>query len=545
MDWKKSVQKATALTIETNDYVSYCTMVEMLLEKNLTRKEEDQLDLLRCLNDELRKPEYDQLTKEIAWDVLGMLLPYVNGCSSEEAVKFMRFLAEKGNPKEVFLKSNEILTNMMFQNLSQFEVTVDSMNSAINRIETNKPLVFLDSYIVSLYSGITRILLVKEANRFRIWDMCLDSIGKITRRFGKYSECHLNLMAAFTIFLQLFLSSECLFFSFRELLNSKHPHVEFRKNRFSYDVQQLQELDSFLVRLLDIFDELCSMGENGWEQLVKRFYVQIMNLDSAEGSICNQEEEEQEEDMHQKVMIDNKGCVALLTIRSFYRERSFLQDLFFNSKEHILLDSLFTLMSIEGNPEASGFTDLALYQTLLLSKFIIECSAEDHERFFSLLQIYQYFSAFSSEPWIRLIANDIVFHLLDSVSPDIRFKYVLDTLEECPFVNVKASILNYYQKNGLLSKPVENNPFFLKKNLSTVLKILFDDLFDLTADPLSLIYLQQALIFLYYLKFQNCLDYNDQVLQFLKRIENFVQQNEEKVPNQNLTYYLELLQPKN
>ncbi|WBW73141.1 Glomulin, ubiquitin-protein transferase inhibitor Glm2 [Schizosaccharomyces osmophilus] len=545
MDWKKSVQKATAVTIETKDYVSYCTMVEMLLEQNLTHKEEDRLDLLRCLHEELQKLEHERLTKEIAWDVLGMLLPFVSDGSSKEARDFVHFLAEKGNPKEVFLKSNEILTNTVFQNLSQLEVTIDSMNLAMSRIETNRPLAFLDNYIFSLCSGITRILLVREIDRLRMWHICLDSMEKMTQRFGKYPECHPNLTAAFTIFAEQFFSFECLCFSFRERLRSNDPHIKFRNNRVPYDAKKLQEMDCILLRFLDSFDAVCSMGVDNWDRLAKYFYNELINPDDTQGSqsVQKQEEEEQGEgDMDQKVGIDFKGCVAMITIRSYYRERNFLEEIIYKSKQPIMLKSIFTLMLMEGNSDTSCFIDLALYQSLLLLNFIIERSTKDCKGLFSLLQTYQYFSAFNTEPWIRLIANDIVFYLLDSLPLDRRFTYALDTLEECPFENVKASILNYYQKNGVLSKPAENNPFLEKENIFKVISIILDDLSNPTAEPLSLIYLQQALIFMYYLKFQNCLEYNDQILHFLKNIESFIQKNEENVSTQNFTYYLNLLQ---
>ncbi|EPX70860.1 central kinetochore associated family protein [Schizosaccharomyces octosporus yFS286] len=547
MDWKKSVQKATALTIETKDYVSYCTMIEMLLEQNLTHKEEDRLDLLCGLHEELQKPEHEELTKEIAWDVLGMLLPFVSDNSSKEATDFAHMLAEKGNPKEVFLKSNEILTSTVFKNLSQLKVTVDSMNSAMNRIETNRPLAFLDNYIVSLCSSIARVALVKEINRLDVWIMSLDSMEKMIQRFGRYPECHQNIVAAFTIFAEQFFSSERLCFSFRELLRSNDPHVQYRNNRVPYDVQQLHEMDSFLIRFLDVFDGLGNMRIDNWGQLTKHFYDVIMNPDDTEGSIFVQkqnEEEQGEGDFHQKVMVDIKGCIAMITIRSYYRERNFLEKLVYESKRPITLKSIFTLISIEGNSDTSCFIDLALYQSLLLFKFIVEHSTEDRHGLFSLLQIYQYFSAFNSEPWIRLIANDIVFHLLDPLPLDTRFEYVLDTLEECPFLNVKASILNYYQKNGVLSKPADRNPFLDEGNIFKVISIIIDDLSNPTTEPLLLIYLQQALIFIYYMKFQNRLDYNDQVHHFLQEIETFIQENEEKDSMQNFRYYLDLLQQK-
>ena len=58
----------------------------------------------------------ESLVEEIGWDVITMLLPYIGQKGTHDnGVKVLEIVLAKGNAKEVFLKCNEGLKNIVWE----------------------------------------------------------------------------------------------------------------------------------------------------------------------------------------------------------------------------------------------------------------------------------------------------------------------------------------------------------------------------------------------------------------------------------------------
>ncbi|KAG7662545.1 uncharacterized protein J8A68_003941 [[Candida] subhashii] len=171
-------------TIESKDYLSYSTLIDIYLSdhQKYTNDEKEELlkHILKILN------ENKQLTYEIGWDLPSLLIPYIdsqyefdNGVRNSPCVytilKIFESLAFNGNPKELFLKCCELLTTIKTSDSKQtdnkefrerfFDIKLycifELIDSCLKRIETLYPSRFL-SMTVSSYINLAHINLVQE-----------------------------------------------------------------------------------------------------------------------------------------------------------------------------------------------------------------------------------------------------------------------------------------------------------------------------------------------------------------------------------------------
>jgi hypothetical protein len=127
-------------------YMTYATILDMHLANALTLPGEAQNAILATLEEVLNDPKNGSLVEGIAWDVVTMLLPFLGRQSSEaKANEVLTILAQKGNPKEVFLKCNEALKRIQWRDddLDEYdddESTVAETLKNVSKDEENQPV---------------------------------------------------------------------------------------------------------------------------------------------------------------------------------------------------------------------------------------------------------------------------------------------------------------------------------------------------------------------------------------------------------------------
>lgn len=166
------MKNAAKEAIETKDFLSYSTIIDIYLTdpKKYTNEEREQL--LGCLLEILN--ESDELVNEIGWDLPQLLLSYVESDGELQGgvrdypgvykvLKIFEVLAIKGNPKELFLKCCELLTTIKVEDIQCTEETQNKIpffeiklycifelvDASLKRIKTFYPSKFLSMVVSS------------------------------------------------------------------------------------------------------------------------------------------------------------------------------------------------------------------------------------------------------------------------------------------------------------------------------------------------------------------------------------------------------------
>lgn len=170
---------------ETGDYLSYATLIEMYFEnKQHEYSSDDKLMLLTTLGHILE--DHHDIVYEIGWDLPLLLVDYtlskwdlVKGLKHNPGIlaifKIYELLALYGNPKEIFLRSCELLNSIKFldidtENLSHVVLStvgeefhyklishslLELLISSLNSIKTRYPSRFLSKLIITLINFVT------------------------------------------------------------------------------------------------------------------------------------------------------------------------------------------------------------------------------------------------------------------------------------------------------------------------------------------------------------------------------------------------------
>lgn len=170
-----SLDSATKDAKESGDYLTFSTVVDIyFLDPSRYTEEERELllnHLLKILQDD------DELVYEVGWDLPAVVIPFLDSDYDlsrgplrqlpgfVSVFSLFGVLAEKGNPKELFLKSCELLLTMRvtespdpkyaehFYDL-KFYCVFELINSTLRRIETFYPSRFLAMIVTSFINSI-------------------------------------------------------------------------------------------------------------------------------------------------------------------------------------------------------------------------------------------------------------------------------------------------------------------------------------------------------------------------------------------------------
>lgn len=168
----ESLQLAANDVKETQDYLSYSTILDIYLS-DPSKYTYDERELL-LLHLYTILSEDKQLTYEIGWDLPSLLILYVDSDYDfhgpirkapgvHRILKIFEILAHNGNPKELFLKCNEVLSNLKIEDTKTssrldiqekfFDIKLyclfELIDSCMKRIKTYYPSRFLSMTVVS------------------------------------------------------------------------------------------------------------------------------------------------------------------------------------------------------------------------------------------------------------------------------------------------------------------------------------------------------------------------------------------------------------
>ncbi|KAG5420625.1 hypothetical protein I9W82_002506 [Candida metapsilosis] len=128
----ESLNQGAKDAIAEKDYLSYSTLLDIQLHDPSRYTNDEREQLMSCLLEILQSD--DHLVYEIGWDIPSIIIPYIESDFSFNSgirdapcvykiLKIFEILANKGNPKELFLKSCELLSSLTISEDANIEFT--------------------------------------------------------------------------------------------------------------------------------------------------------------------------------------------------------------------------------------------------------------------------------------------------------------------------------------------------------------------------------------------------------------------------------------
>lgn len=170
---KDNLKSAAQESIASDDYLSYSTIIDIYLSDPNRFSIEERESVLGALLEVLT--ENPKLTYEIGWDLPDLLILYLDNnhdflgpireCPNlHKVMKIFEQLAQHGNPKELFLKSCELLSTMKISDIKSREedlykekffdlrlyCVLELVSSNLKQISTAYPSRFLSMCLSSL-----------------------------------------------------------------------------------------------------------------------------------------------------------------------------------------------------------------------------------------------------------------------------------------------------------------------------------------------------------------------------------------------------------
>ncbi|OLL23152.1 UPF0649 protein [Neolecta irregularis DAH-3] len=175
-DAKNAIKNAVnilGINPTSDDYISYSTVLDLHLCDPDLFTETESKELLLCLYEVL--DQNHELTKHIAWDLVGLVSPYLrNKATIEEADRLLMLFAENGNAKEVQLKCIEAIGCIEWESegttgsdrcvaprdlektILQFVHLSKLLRRSYDKIIARFPSRFLSAYAICLLSAFTQ-----------------------------------------------------------------------------------------------------------------------------------------------------------------------------------------------------------------------------------------------------------------------------------------------------------------------------------------------------------------------------------------------------
>lgn len=162
--------KGAAAAKKSGDYLAYATVIDLNVGNFDDFTSEDAAVVLDTLATTLDQPEYECLVYSIGWDIPELMMWYVDHFHEDNDSAFLtamsklgNVLCQKANPKELFLKSCELMEMLdlsvegadeeehdeaaadakEFSANSRFCLLFEMMRFSLNRIETAYPTRFV------------------------------------------------------------------------------------------------------------------------------------------------------------------------------------------------------------------------------------------------------------------------------------------------------------------------------------------------------------------------------------------------------------------
>ncbi|KAK9326287.1 YAP-binding/ALF4/Glomulin [Lipomyces orientalis] len=454
--------------VDSDDYITYSTLLDVYLGNPDRYKESERVALLQALETILRRNEI--LLSYVAWDLPVLLLPYLASTDPfdsvaaskvltprKAALKIFNLIAEKGNAKELFLKSIEALStlNVDFsleatpeQNLDseklfvlKFYALFEVIISVTRRITTQYPSRFLttsSTALLSFFSAHVDELSDQSLPVLlrRLYLFARDYVPPPSKTSVEPEEEALQrrmLQSYVTHMVEIMLRNKSVAWSRRYFAEIK-PEI---------DVLPVKERDrplSFegavspsIIEMLERFLQLTSSFDIAPEVFAETLLEEPPEMEPDNGPEVDPSFPSPPTSSS-AIPLSAEGCFFLLAEFLISDPRSKIS---FTFSEIINITKRFIIRE-EGESPGTGVCDaVGLFAWKFLKDITQnEIAAISPEEFNGYLQVLTSLSATSPSPTVRFIFHTLVVHLLSRSSPVRAYGYIYDTLQFCPFENV-------------------------------------------------------------------------------------------------------------
>lgn len=484
------------------DYMTYLTIVEYNLTKQTLPT------LVTVLQDE-------EVTRNIGWDLINTLLPLL-----PESQTALDVVVKLGNPREVVLKVTEALRLLDFgdEEASGDENGEDPSTSKQQEKGEEVLSIMQMKALLSMLPGLHARLNTKTPSRFL--STTLQAVLAAFSNAGAACEVIYEDIITFTKAL-------------RTALGSQHASPE-------ENAMQMRLFQSFLTHVSELYVLMISDGfgeaafawsSRAFEHLVPTKVVpgrvsaiarftdggahsqraqavkatlqlaEELKLDAdvlldailheSEAIIDTRAEEEDPPQSANDIPLSAQGSLFLLASLFVQRllagEQTQLDKLPIFEVQSTLLSKFIGVEALGGlgcaGSEPPSTIDAALALALLAVVNNRVGTTETDEAFTSYLQVTSLLSANTPSPELRYVAHYITSTLLHSNPSDhIRLTFIRDTLEHCPYENLKASAVEWFKTEIMrtisqmpASSETTSNIFATSSALEAISEWMFPD----------------------------------------------------------------------
>ncbi|CAN6629518.1 YAP1-binding protein 1 [Trichomonascus vanleenenianus] len=492
----EDIKGATGEAIRSEDWISYATVLEIQLEEARKLGYDDQDKVLLALLDVLN--ENEQIAKEIGWDIPALVVPFLDHQFKTDVPlqitpnikplwRIFNVLAEKGNPKEVYLKAIEGITGTKrevdilgdiegnFQRECQFDVKFyayfELMRSSLKNIKgVAYPSRFLVTSTTTLLSFLAMNLenldltgievVIRRLFTFARDYECEGDVGESELRMQrKLLQSYLTWLLDITMQNTLAQWSQRLFVELKT--GAEEKGEAHRQSLYELDnhVRYFNECADRIVQLMYSFDlDLRKLFREFVDKAVAELEAKKTDEETPdEGPDTETEESAKEEKPFEGLSQD--GYILAFT-QSRFMDRRFPAEKDLSLKELVALS--IKLMSRGDSAPPYGIQDAVLFWALRVVKNVTKEEVREipQKQFNEFLQqllvvpvsILQIRSIETTRE-ITIIVYSIVAKMLALHKEETAFAFIVDTLEFCPFDNVRDSMVRILKDLTFARKP--------------------------------------------------------------------------------------------
>lgn len=462
----EAIRDAAEDAIQTKDFISYATVLDVHLSEPDRYNDEERVKLLKELHSVLL--QHDILVEQVGWDLPWLLVGFLSRDYSvtvstvpgvKNVMDMFSLIATKGNPKEVFLKSIECLTSLRVEDDEEDDEEEEKKNNeaqhdndertfdvkfyalyqlmfySLKRIETNYPSRFLGTCTSALLSCFA----------VNMDDMSPMSLSVVVRRMFLFARDFemVNMenasdkeIAAQQLILQSYVSwiadlafqrfnikwSNRLYIEIKNKCENASASVRKEKYRERVEVVNITECVERLAQLMMSFDIDLE------HEMVKLITKDISTS-----------ENEEEEELFKG--LSNDGLLILCTQYKF-EQREPLIDLTFD--QLLELGTKF-LSRDDGALAPYGVVDAIMFWTLWVVKDVDTNTVQsvDKKKLFGFLQqLCAITVATTNDRELLNLINTSVAKILSLCKEDDMFEFMTDTFKHCPFEKVRESMIH-------------------------------------------------------------------------------------------------------
>jgi len=482
--------------------MTYLTIVEY----NLTK--ETLPTLVTVLQDE-------ELTRNIGWDLINTLLPLL-----PESQTALDVVVKLGNPREVVLKVTEALRLLDFgdEEASGDENGEDPSTSKQQEEGEEVLAIMQMKALLSMLPGLHARLNTKTPSRFL--STTLQAVLAAFSNAGAACEVIYEDIITFTKALRTALGSEHaspeesamqmrLFQSFLTHVSELYVLMisdGFGEAAFAWSSRAFEHLvpTKVVPGRVSAIARFTDEGAHSQRAQAEKATLQLaeeLKLDAgvlldailheSEAMIDTRAEEEDPPQSANDIPLSAQGSLFLLASLFLQRllagEQTQLDRLPIFEVQSTLLSKFIGVEALGGlgcaGSEPPSTIDAALALALLAVVNNCVGTTETDEAFTSYLQVTSLLSANTPSPELRYVAHYITSTLLHSNPSDhIRLTFIRDTLEHCPYENLKASAVEWFKTEIMrtisqipASSETTSNIFATSSALEAISEWMFPD----------------------------------------------------------------------